>query len=157
MGWKDAPIPFIHTVEFFYEILKTGRIKIAQKIKEPTTLQDPCNVVRYRGLGDELRYIINQLCENFIEMTPNYDYNYCCSAGGGLIDAGPPWKSARITGGKVKAEQIKDTGATLVIAPCHTCHKGIEDLMETYNINAHVKFLADAIAECMEIPEHLRV
>lgn len=156
LGWKEPPIPYIHGVQFFYELLKEGRITIAHKIKEPVTIQDPCNIVRYRGMGKMLRDIVKQLCENIIEMTPKEDHNYCCSAGGGMIDAGPVWKSARIEGGKVKAEQIKDTGAKIVIAPCHTCHKGIEDLNDFYKLGVHVKFLTDLIAETMEIPEEMR-
>ncbi|WP_297213594.1 MULTISPECIES: (Fe-S)-binding protein [Thermodesulfovibrio] len=156
LGWKEPPIPYIHGVQFFYELLKEGRITIAHKIKEPVTIQDPCNIVRYRGMGKMLRDIVKQICENVIEMTPKEDHNYCCSAGGGMIDAGPVWKSARIEGGKVKAEQIKDTGAKIVIAPCHTCHKGIEDLNDFYKLDVHVKFLTDLIAETMEIPEEMR-
>lgn len=156
LGWKEPPVPFLHAVEFFYEILKQGKIKIKSKIEERTTLQDPCNIVRYRGLGKKLREIVSYVCEDFVEMEPNYEYNFCCGAGGGLIDAGPPWKMSRLEGGQTKAIQIKKTGAKIVIAPCHTCHKGIEDLMEHYKIDVHVKFLTDVIAEHMEIPEHLR-
>lgn len=156
LGYKESPIPYIHGVQFFYEIIKEGKIKIARKIEEPVTIQDPCNIVRYRGMGEMLRFVVKQLCEKIIEMTPNNDHNYCCSAGGGMIDAGPPWKSARIEGGKVKAEQIRETGAKIVIAPCHTCHKGIEDLSDYYKLGVHVKFLTDLIAEVMEIPEEMR-
>jgi len=156
LGWKESPIPYIHGVQFFYELFMEGRIKIAKKIEEPVTVQDPCNIVRYRGMGDMIRYIIRQTCENFIDINPGYEYNYCCSAGGGMVDAGPPWKMARIEGGKVKADQIRDTGAKIVIAPCHTCHKGIEDLNDYYKLGVHVKFLTDVIAETMEIPEELR-
>lgn len=153
LGWKDSPIPYIHGVQFFYELLRDGKIKIAKKIEESVTIQDPCNIVRYRGMGAMLRFIVKHLCDNIIEMSPKDDHNYCCSAGGGMIDAGPAWKMARIEGGKVKAEQIKDSGAKIVIAPCHTCHKGIEDLNDYYKLGVHVKFLTDLIAENMEIPE----
>lgn len=156
LGWKDSPVPYIHAVQFFYELLKNGKIRIARKIKEPVTIQDPCNIIRYRGMGKMLRYIVKQLCENIIEMTPNDDHNYCCCAGGGMIDAGPAWKMARIEGGKVKAEQIRETGAKIVIAPCHTCHKGIEDLNDYYKLGVHVKFLTDIIAENMEIPDEMK-
>jgi Fe-S oxidoreductase len=157
LGWKEPPIPFLHAVEFYYDLFKEKKLKLKSKVKEKTTLQDPCNIVRYRGLGKKLREIVKILCENFVEMIPTENYNYCCSSGGGMIDAGPPWKSARIEGGWIKAEQIRQTGANLVIAPCHTCHKGIEDLLEYYKIDAHVKFLTDVIAEHLEIPSHLRV
>ncbi|MEN2986304.1 MAG: (Fe-S)-binding protein [Thermodesulfovibrionaceae bacterium] len=157
LGWKESPIPYIHAVQFFYELLRDGKIKIIKKIEEPVTIQDPCNIVRYRGMGKILRYIVRQLCENIVEMNPNTDHNYCCGAGGGMIDAGPAWKTVRMEAGKVKAEQIKDTGVKIVVAPCHTCHKGIEDLNEYYKLGVHVKFLTDLIAEAMEIPEKMRV
>jgi Fe-S oxidoreductase len=57
----------------------------------------------------------------------------------------------------VKAEQIKDTGAKIVIAPCHNCHVGIHDLVKFYNIDAEVKFMWDILLETMEIPKEMMV
>jgi len=76
LGWKESPIPYIHGVQFSMNF--HGRQdKIAKKIEEPVTVQDPCNIVRYRGMGDMIRYIIRQTCENFIDINPGYEYNYC--------------------------------------------------------------------------------
>lgn len=156
LGWKEPPIPYIHAVQFYYELIRDGKIKIAKKIEEPVTVQDPCNIVRYRGLGDMIRYIVRATCENFIDITPRYEHNFCCCSGGGLIDSGPPWKFARLEGGRVKVEQLKATGAKIVIAPCHTCHKGIEDLIAHYKLGMHVKFFSEILVETMEIPEELK-
>ncbi|HSM73697.1 MAG TPA: (Fe-S)-binding protein, partial [Desulfobacterales bacterium] len=49
LGWRMPPIPVVHAIEFFYELLKSGRIRIAQKYSTPVTIHDPCNVVRGRG------------------------------------------------------------------------------------------------------------
>jgi len=156
LGWKFPPIPMVHAIEFYYDLLKSGRIRIKEKFKEPVTVQDPCNTVRGRGLGDKLRYVINELCEDFTDMKPNREHNYCCMAGGGTINCGPPWKRSRMLSNRIKAEQIKDTGAQIVITPCHNCHSGIEDIIGFYNLGVHVKFLSEIMVDTMEIPEELQ-
>jgi Fe-S oxidoreductase len=156
LGWRQAPIPMVHAIEFYYDLIHSGRIKIVKKYKEHVTVQDPCNTVRGRGLGDKLRYVVNALCENFTDMTPNYEHNYCCAAGGGVINCGPPWKRSRMVSNRVKADQLAATGAQVILTPCHNCHSGIEDIVGHYKLGMHVKFLSEIIMECMEIPEELK-
>jgi Fe-S oxidoreductase len=156
LGWQFPPIPMIHAIEFYYDLLKSGRIKIREKYKEHVTVQDPCNTVRGRGLGDELRYVVDALCENFTDMTPRYEHNYCCAAGGGIINCGPPWKRSRMVSNRVKAEQLAATGADIVITPCHNCHSGIEDIIGFYDLGMHTKFISEILMETMEIPEGLK-
>ncbi len=152
LGWTEPPIPMVHAIEFYYELLKEGRIKVREKYKKPITLQDPCNTVRGRGLGDKLRYVMDALCEDFRDMTPNQEHNYCCGAGGGLINCGPNWKKIRMWGNRVKAEQLAATGAEVVCTPCHNCHSGIEDIIGHYKLGMHVKFISEILVEVMERP-----
>ncbi|MCD6250511.1 MAG: (Fe-S)-binding protein [candidate division Zixibacteria bacterium] len=156
LGWQFPPIPMVHAIEYYYDLLKSGRIKVREKYKEHVTVQDPCNIVRGRGLGDKLRYVINALCENFTDVHPRYEHNYCCMAGGGTINCGPPWKRSRMVSNKVKAEQLKATGADIIITPCHNCHSGIEDIIGFYKLGMHVKFISEIMVEVMEIPEELK-
>jgi len=156
LGWKVPPIPMVHAVEFYYDLLTSGRIKIAKKYQEPVTVQDPCNIVRGRGLGGKLRYVVNALCADFTDVNPRLEHNYCCMAGGGTINCGPPWKKSRMVSNKVKADQFAATGAHVIITPCHNCHSGIEDIVKYYDLNMHVKFISDILVETMEIPEHLK-
>jgi len=156
LGWRFPPIPMIHAIEFYYDLLTSGKIKIKEKFKEPITVQDPCNTVRGRGLGDKLRYVMNALCEDFRDMKPNYEHNYCCAAGGGIINCGPPWKRSRMLSNRVKAEQLAETGATQVCTPCHNCHSGIEDIIGHYKLGMHVKFISEILIKVMEIPDELQ-
>jgi Fe-S oxidoreductase len=156
LGWQYPPIPMVHAIEFFYDLLESGRIKIRQKYTEHVTVQDPCNTVRGRGLGGKLRYIVNALCENFTDMTPRFEHNYCCGAGGGIINCGPPWKRERMISNRTKADQLSATGADVVITPCHNCHSGIEDVIGYYGLGMHTKFLSDILMETMEIPDELK-
>jgi Fe-S oxidoreductase len=152
LGWTKPPIPMVHAVEFYYELLTSGRLKIARKIEEPVTVQDPCNIVRGRGLHHKLRYVINAVCDDFRDMDPCYEHNYCCQAGGGLINCGPPWKPSRMKSNRVKAEQIEATGAEIVITPCHNCHSGIEDIIGYYKLGRHVSFISELLVKTIEIP-----
>ena len=155
LGWRMPPIPIVHAIEFYYELIKDGKIKIAKKFEEPVTLHDPCNVVRGGGLAEKARYVVNAICEKLIEMHPNREYNYCCCAGGGVINCGPPYKSKRIEGNRVKAEQlfaVKARGAKVLIAPCHNCHSGLEDINHYYGLGFEIKFISDILYAVMEKP-----
>ena len=156
LGWKMPPIPIVHAIEFYYDLLIKKRVRINKKYTETVTLHDPCNVSRGGGLHDKARYVTNALCDNFVEMHPNREYNYCCCAGGGVINCGPPYKNVRVDGNRIKAEQLfaaKSRGATTLLAPCHNCHSGLEDINHHYGLGFKIKFIGDILYEVMEKPE----
>jgi hypothetical protein len=41
----------------------------------------------------------------------------------------------------------------VVIAPCHNCHSGLEDIVKYYDVGAHIKFIGDILYEIMEKPK----
>ena len=153
LGWKMPPLPVVHAVQFYWELFQQGRIRVAQTFDQPVTIHDPCNIVRGRGLHHMLRDVVHTLCTDVREMSPNMEHNFCCAAGGGVINCGPVFKDVRIKGNKIKAEQMQQTGAEVVIAPCHNCHSGLEDIVKGYGLDMHISFLSDIIYQCMEKPE----
>jgi Fe-S oxidoreductase len=155
LGWRMPPIPIVHAIDFYYELIKDKKITIAKKFKEPVTLHDPCNVIRGGGLAEKARYVVNNICEKLIEMHPNREHNYCCCAGGGVINCGPPYKTTRMQGNRIKAEQLfaaKSRGAKILIAPCHNCHSGLEDINHHYGLGYEIKFISDILYDVMEKP-----
>ncbi|MBW1988323.1 MAG: (Fe-S)-binding protein [Deltaproteobacteria bacterium] len=155
LGWKTPPVPVTHAIEFYWELLESGKIRVAKKLKTPVTLHDPCNVARGLGLHEKARDVMAALCEDFVEMHPNREYNICCGAGGGVINCGPPHKAERLAASSAKAKQLFDArtrGARTIIAPCHNCHGGLEDIVEHHHLGMDLKFLGDVIYECMEKP-----
>ena len=153
LAWKQPPIPMVHAVEFYYDLIKSGRLVIKKKIEGSVTVQDPCNIVRGRGLHEKLRYVVNALCEDFRDMDPRFEHNYCCAAGGGVINCGPPWKLSRMKSIRVKAEQMAATGAHTIITPCHNCHSGIEDIIGHYKLGMQVTFINELLVKAIELPE----
>ena len=71
--------------------------------------------------------------------------------GGGAWAA--PYVEERIFYGRVKAKQIKDTGAKLLIAPCHNCRDQImKSLRKEYDfMDVEVKYLWELVADSLII------
>jgi Fe-S oxidoreductase len=152
-----TPVESLHYVEWVAEALRSGKLKIdpAKRIKEPVTYQDSCNYVRNAGLGDCAREIMSYVAEDFREMRPCREHNFCCGGGGGLNGIGL-YRQQRNTALKVKRDQILATGAKLVVAPCHNCWDAIRDLEEVYKIGIRWTFLKPMLLNMVEVPEHLK-
>ena len=117
-------------------------------------MQDPCQIVR-KSLGDpiaeDLRFVVKTVvgAENYIDMHPNRSNNYCCGGGGGFLQSGYP--EARRYYGRLKFEQVMETGADYCITPCHNCHAQIHDLKEHFEGKYHTLHLWTVICLAMGI------
>jgi Fe-S oxidoreductase len=156
-GYEDGnpPVEVVHMVRVIYEYLRDGRIKIdsSKMLTEPVTYQDPCNVSRNGGLWKEGRQIISYIAKDFRDMNPGSEYNHCCGGGGGIMPMGPEFKPGRMVAGKVKAMQIKETGAKIIIVPCHNCFDQINDLIEEYELDVKVVSFKEILKKIMIVPE----
>jgi Fe-S oxidoreductase len=152
LGWRNHPVRVFHAIEFYWELLESGKLRVDHKYDKTVTLHDPCNISRGRGLHDKAREVVKAFCSDFVEMTPNREHNLCCCAGGGVINCGPPYKMVRILGNTAKADQLKEAGAEVVITPCHNCHSGLEDLLHYFELGMTTKFMLEIIYDCMVKP-----
>lgn len=150
------PVESLHYIEWVAEALRTGKLKIdpKKKIKIPVTYQDSCNYIRNAGLKDVAREVMSYIAEDFREMNPNKEHNFCCGGGGGFNGIGR-YREQRNIGLKVKVNQIKKTGAKLVISPCHNCWDAIRDAEEIYHMGIKWSFLKPLLLKMVEVPEHL--
>jgi Fe-S oxidoreductase len=82
-------------------------------------------------------------------MNPHGARNYCCGGGGGLASTGD-YGRLRITMGKKKAEQIRLTGAKVVVTNCFNCMTQIRDLSKAYDLGVEVKSIVELVAESLK-------
>jgi hypothetical protein len=142
-------------VEVIAEYIARGKIRVDPTvITETVTYHDSCNLARSGGLIEEPRYVLNKIATNFREMTPNKAEALCCGGGGGLV-ALAEYTERRIIAGKPKADQIKHTGARVVVAACENCRLQIGDLNEHYNLNVRITALTDLVVRAMRLPKPL--
>ena len=151
-----APVPVTHAVAVFHDFVKTGRIKLKHKFKEAITYQHPCNLSRSGDLAQKGVELLQMLAEDVRLMQPSDEYSHCCGGGGGFIPMGPDYRRLRMVSGKIKADQIKSTGAKFVLVPCHNCTDQINDLNKEYDLGIKVMSFKELICELMVIPEHLQ-
>jgi len=141
------------------QYINEGRIKLDNsRHTRRTTYHDPCNYGRksMKAFGveyyEEGRVITKQCCPDFKDMEPNRESNYCCGAGGGAWAM--PFGAERVFYGRIKARQIRETGAALVIAPCHNCRDQLmKSLNHEYDLEIEVKYLWELVADCLIYPE----
>jgi Fe-S oxidoreductase len=149
--WTKEKMPFKirGIVELMAEYIEQGKIELTgDKIKEPLTYHDPCQVGRNAGFYEEPRYIVNQVAADFREMTPNREKSWCCGGGGGLV-AQPDMDDLRIRTGEIKRDQIIKTGARIVVSPCENCRLQLDSLKEKYNMNIKITSMMDLVANAI--------
>ena len=142
-------------IEILAEYIQEGKIKVDSTVlTEAVTYHDSCNLARNGGLIEEPRYVLSKITTDFREMTPNKAEALCCGGGGGIV-ALAEYTDRRIAAGKPKAEQIKNTGARIVVAACENCRLQIGDLNEHYNLNVRITALTDLVVRAMRLPKPL--
>lgn len=141
------------SVELIASYIREGRIKVDKtRLKQRVTLHDPCNLVRNGGVIDEQRFILSQIAEDFVEMTPHGIDNFCCGGGGGQL-AMSEYNERRMGIGGKKAEQIRNTGARIVVTPCHNCVDQLTQINATYKLNVMIKTIAEIVADAIILEE----
>jgi Fe-S oxidoreductase len=149
---KRFPFPVRSILEVAADYVRDRRITLdPSKNKKPVTLHDPCNLVRLGGVVEEQRFLLKSAVEDFREMTPNRQKNYCCGGGGGQL-AMTRFAKRRLAVGGIKADQIRKTGAKTVCAPCHNCIDQLMELNREYKLGTEVKTVIEVVADALVLP-----
>ncbi len=147
-NWVGHRYPFqiVSFVELQAQYLREGRLHLDPSVnKKRVTYHDPCNQARNGGIIDEPRYILRHTVMDFVEMEPHGAENFCCGGGGGMLSMSDFAKD-RIAAGKVKADQIKTTGAEIVATSCHNCLDQLDEIRRHYKIKVKIQNLSELVA-----------
>jgi len=137
-------------MELFAVLIQEGRIKLDKSAWKGHrfTYHDSCNIARSGGIMEEPRIVINAAVDDFVEMEHNRQFSYCCGGGGGAL-AMPEFTPRRLAAGKIKADEIKATGANVVLQSCHNCTDQLKEIIEHYHIDAKVMNLAELLSPAL--------
>lgn len=152
-NWGQYDVPFVmeSSVLTMLQYIKDGRIKVDKsKNTQPVTFHDSCNNARSCGLYEEPRELLQLVCEDFREMYPNRSENYCCTGGGGAMSMSE-YTPRRLKSAVVKANQLKATGAEVVVTSCHNCVDGLSDCIKHHKVGMEVTQLVNLVANALVI------
>jgi Fe-S oxidoreductase len=152
-GGPDPP-EVVSCVEWTHRMLDEGRLSLDPTVvTDVVTYHDPCNVARRGWIIDQPREILRSFCRNYVEMTPSRGDNYCCGGGGGTVSIDEIRDFRTGVGGRRKAEQIRETGARYVVAPCANCKKQLREIVEDHGLDGvEVVGLHDLVLRAIDIP-----
>jgi len=149
---RDLSFPMESALFTMLDYIKEGRIQVDKsKNPEPVTYHDSCNLARSCGITEEPRELLWLVCSDFREMHPNRAENFCCTGGGGAMSM-TEYAPRRLQSGKVKAEQLRATGAKIVVTSCHNCVDGLFDLIRHYKLDMEVKLMVNLVAKALVTP-----
>ncbi len=149
----DYPLPVYNILEVTHKFLKEGKLKLHDDIiTEKVTYHDPCNLARSGWVIDQGREILKAFCKNYVEMEHAGRNNICCGGGGGTvsIDEIRPYRT--MIGGKAKAEQVKASGAEMLVAPCANCKKQLGEVIADQKLSVELVGLHDILLKAIELP-----
>jgi len=143
------------SVELIAHYIKEGRIRLEKnRLQDVITLHDPCNLAREGGIISDQRFILNSISNNFVEMTPHGADNFCCGGGGGqLAMSENNEKRLKIAG--IKAEQIRNSGASIVATPCHNCVDQLMQIDAHFKLGVKIMTMAELVADAIILEKEI--
>ncbi|MGC8491738.1 MAG: (Fe-S)-binding protein [Syntrophobacteraceae bacterium] len=150
-------IDHIYLYDYLQEIIKSGRIKLdkGRNAGKIFTWHDSCKHGRElernfgKGYFDEPRWILNQCVDQFVELQPNRMNNFCCGAGGGNWPM--PFEKESAWHARHKYQQIKNSGANVVVVGCSNCRDQIMKRIPKYypDCDFEVKYIWEVVADTL--------
>ncbi len=115
----------VHHSEFVNDLIKEGRIQLANKVEQAITYHDPCYLGRYNDVYDAPRAVLEAIPGvELREMKRARNNALCCGAGGGRM-----WLEEHV-GRRMNQNRMDDalqTGAPTLAASCPFCTSMFED------------------------------
>ncbi len=149
---EERPFEVKSILEVYDEWIREDRIKLdPAKNPEPVVYHDSCKAGRLGGLYEEPRRILKSACLDLREMTPNRELSYCCGGGSGfaIMSKGDFLKFRMETYGKIKEEQIRQTGAGVVALACSNCKGQFRDIINYYHLPVRIAGISELVANAL--------
>ncbi|MFC1474911.1 (Fe-S)-binding protein, partial [bacterium] len=148
---RKNQLPVINCMEFALDNLRTGKLKLRpDAIREKVTYHDPCNIARSGWIVEQPREILRSFVPDFVEMTPNGRHNYCCGGGGGTVSIDEIHDFRMKIAGQKKVDQLRATGADIVVSPCANCKKQLGELISHHKLDMKCQGLHDLLLQAIE-------
>lgn len=137
----------IHEAEFLDELIRAGRLKPRNAIRERVTYHDPCYMARHNRLWDGARSALRAIPGTEVEdVDQSKNRTFCCGAGGGCM-----WKEehegTRIN--QKRFDQINVANPKTLAVGCPFCMTMMEDAVKSRSLEEQmrVRDLVEIVAE----------
>ncbi|MEW5722575.1 MAG: sulfate reduction electron transfer complex DsrMKJOP subunit DsrK [Thermodesulfobacteriota bacterium] len=145
----------VHITEFTADLIRNNKLKLDPSRNDhwTVTFHDSCNPARGMGLLEEPRYVLRNVCNNFVDMPDNCirEQTYCCGGGAGL-NAGE-YEVARMQGGFPRANAVRYVhekhGVNMLACVCAIDRATLPPLMNYWVPEVDVCGLTELVANAL--------
>ena len=149
MMGRQFKFEVVHIIELLDKLRREGKIPVGKKDGRRMTLHDPCQIIRRGGLLKEPRSLLDDSCDDFVEMAGAGITNFCCGGGGG-VSANPRAEELQLSAFSLKVEQLNGVeNLEAVVVPCGNCRTVFEDGLDANEMDLEVVGLSELIAETL--------
>jgi Fe-S oxidoreductase len=152
LRWSGAnmlgrPLPFqvLHISEYMAQLKRDGRLKLTP-LSDSITYHDPCQISRRGGATKDARELLSGFAQDFREMTPSGNLNWCCGGGGGVQAIGRA-AELRHKVFKIKMDQVEQTGAKTMVSACSNCRLTMDESKAHWKWDGGLGSLVEIIAD----------
>jgi Fe-S oxidoreductase len=142
---RELPFEVKHISEFMADLKRQGRLKL-KPLDEPITYHDPCQISRRGGAAEDARYLLDGFAQDFHEMTPTGNYNWCCGGGGG-VQAIARAADLRHKVFKIKMDQVEATGTKTMVSSCSNCRLTMDESKAHWKWDGGIEGLVEIVAD----------
>jgi Fe-S oxidoreductase len=143
----DGHFRVMHHSQLLDDLVRAGRLRVAQEGSERITYHDACNLGRYNDVYDEPRRVLASATRTELaEMRLNRSRGFCCGGGGGRV-----WMEER-EGRRVnqlRVEQAMEVNPDILASACPFCLTMFEDGVKAKEVADKIKTrdIAEILAE----------
>lgn len=137
----------VHYSELIADLLRQGKLELAQEFPAVLTYHDPCYLGRYNEVYEEPRQILKAVPHgNLREMKRSREMAFCCGGGGGHM-----WVEEHPGTTKINEKRMEDvlqTGADTLVTACPYCLQMFEEVIDQKGLKERLQ--ARDLAEVVE-------
>jgi Fe-S oxidoreductase len=142
---RALPFHVMHITEYLAQLKREGKLSFRNH-EGSITYHDPCQISRRGGATADARYLLEDMADDFREMTPTGNFNWCCGGGGG-VQAMSRAADLRHKVFQIKMKQVEDTGADTMISACANCRLTMDDSKDYWKWDHGLESLVELLAE----------
>lgn len=144
------PFETVHVVEVYDELIRAGKLRLKEDVKQAVTYHDPCYLIRqhagrHEDVYEQPRSVIQAVPGiRFKEMEFNRRFAYCCGGGGGVTSEVYPKESAWFA--RKRITQAAEAGDVVVTA-CPRCHEQLAHGARDAGVSVGVRDISELLVE----------
>jgi len=129
----------IHAAQFVQQLIREGKIALAQELPGKVTYHDSCYYGRYNQVYDAPREVIRGIPGTELQEMKHCRHDaMCCGAGGGWMWMEEP-KDKRVN--YIRVQQALETNPDIIAVSCPYCMTMMEDGLKAKGMDEKVKTL----------------